>query len=125
ELSERAKDFDTLEFLVVKYSSFKGLNSKSNSCSDGASMSAEGEIFGTSVELEAKDVKVFERRFSVINDVIWCLFVSGDDERSVLGVTCSCVRGVDFWCSIPFSLKYAWSVLFKNYVPLSVRTVIT
>nr|GEW90928.1 hypothetical protein [Tanacetum cinerariifolium] len=34
---------------------------------------------------------MFEIRFSVINDMIWCLFVYGDDERSVLGVTC----GVD------------------------------
>ncbi|GKC84394.1 hypothetical protein Tco_1140111 [Tanacetum coccineum] len=38
---------------------------------------------------------------------------------------CSGVRGVDVLCSIHSSLKYAWSVLFKNSVPLSVRTEIT
>ncbi|GJS19873.1 hypothetical protein Tco_0448505 [Tanacetum coccineum] len=37
---------------VVKYSSYKGLNSKSSSCSDGASVSLGGETFGTSFELE-------------------------------------------------------------------------
>ncbi|GKA60401.1 hypothetical protein Tco_0759808, partial [Tanacetum coccineum] len=59
--------------VVVKNSSYKGLNSKSNSCSDGSIVSVGGETFGTSFELEAlatKDLKVFERRFSVIDDVI-------------------------------------------------------
>ncbi|GJS92930.1 hypothetical protein Tco_0799898 [Tanacetum coccineum] len=102
--------------VVVKYSLYKGLNSKSNSYSDGASVSARGETFGTSFELvgpelswsdaisihqnawipfllylikiftisgyvarATKDVKVFDRRFSVIDDVIWCLFVFGDN----------------------------------------------
>ncbi|GJY76149.1 hypothetical protein Tco_0481265 [Tanacetum coccineum] len=37
-----------------------------------------------------KDVKVFESRFPVIDDVIQCLFMSMDDERPILGVTCSC-----------------------------------
>ncbi|GJW59604.1 hypothetical protein Tco_0108939 [Tanacetum coccineum] len=32
------------------------------------------------VACAAKDVKVFESWFSVIDDVIWCLFVSWDDE---------------------------------------------
>nr|GEY07973.1 ribonuclease H-like domain-containing protein [Tanacetum cinerariifolium] len=35
-----------------------------------------------------KNVKVFKRRFSAIDDVIWCLFVSVDYERSNLSVTC-------------------------------------
>ncbi|GKG49954.1 hypothetical protein Tco_0518728, partial [Tanacetum coccineum] len=35
-----------------KYSLNKGLNSISNSCSDGASVSAIGETFGTSFEHE-------------------------------------------------------------------------
>ncbi|GKE95971.1 hypothetical protein Tco_1580826, partial [Tanacetum coccineum] len=85
-----------------KYSSYKGLNSKSNSCSDESVMSAGGTSFGTSVELKAcasKDVKVFESWFPFINDVIWYLFMSGDDERYVLGVTCGC------YC---FSLKEEW-----------------
>ncbi|GKC12497.1 hypothetical protein Tco_1009279 [Tanacetum coccineum] len=32
------------------------------------------------VACAAKDVKVFETWFPVINDVIWCIFMSGDDE---------------------------------------------
>ncbi|GKF07366.1 hypothetical protein Tco_0041590, partial [Tanacetum coccineum] len=96
ELSEREEDFDTLWFPTMKYSLNKGLNRKSNSCNDGAFVSAGGETFGTSFEHEVsllcttKDVKVFKRRFSAINDVIWCMFMSGDDERSVLSVTCGC-----------------------------------
>ncbi|GKB25274.1 hypothetical protein Tco_0864675 [Tanacetum coccineum] len=39
-------------FAIVKYSSKTGLNRNSNSCNDGANVSAEGETFGTSVELE-------------------------------------------------------------------------
>ncbi|GJR17007.1 hypothetical protein Tco_0965534 [Tanacetum coccineum] len=38
--------------IVVKNSSYKGLNNKSISCSDEAFMSASGETFGTSFELE-------------------------------------------------------------------------
>nr|GFA00429.1 integrase, catalytic region, zinc finger, CCHC-type, peptidase aspartic, catalytic [Tanacetum cinerariifolium] len=34
---------------------------------------------------------------------------------------CSGVRGVEVCCSIPSSLKNAWSALFKNSVPVSVR----
>nr|GEU72869.1 hypothetical protein [Tanacetum cinerariifolium] len=52
KLSKRAKDFDTLEFPVVKNSSYKGLNRKSNSYCNRASMSAEGETFRTNIELE-------------------------------------------------------------------------
>ncbi|GJY56612.1 hypothetical protein Tco_0455727 [Tanacetum coccineum] len=78
---------------VVKYSSYKGLNSKSNSYSDGSVVSARGTTFELALKLKvhcrgaSKDVKVFKSWFPVINDVIWCRFVSGDDERSVLGVT--------------------------------------
>nr|GFD25726.1 hypothetical protein [Tanacetum cinerariifolium] len=39
-----------------------------------------------------KDVKMFESRFSIIDVVIWCLFMSGGDERSIMGVTCGCYR---------------------------------
>ncbi|GKC63563.1 hypothetical protein Tco_1096161, partial [Tanacetum coccineum] len=87
-----------------KCSSNKGLNRRSNSCNDGAFVSAGGETFRTSVEIEGsllipfffhlvevffisgyvtsatKDVKVFERRFSAFDDVIWCLFMSVDNE---------------------------------------------
>nr|GEW09515.1 hypothetical protein [Tanacetum cinerariifolium] len=85
-LHEKVEGLDTLEVPAVKNSLYKGLNRRSNSCSDGASVIAGGETFGTSFELEgaAKHVKVFESRFSVISDVIWCLFMSRDDERSIL-----------------------------------------
>nr|GEZ34676.1 putative ribonuclease H-like domain-containing protein [Tanacetum cinerariifolium] len=49
---DRMEDFDTLEFSAVKNSSYKGLNSKSNSYSDRESVSAEGETFRTTFELE-------------------------------------------------------------------------
>ncbi|GJU06874.1 hypothetical protein Tco_1123304 [Tanacetum coccineum] len=49
-------DFHEL-VLTVKYSSNKGLNKKSNSCNDGVVVSAEGETFGTSFELEASSQK--------------------------------------------------------------------
>ncbi|GJW49196.1 hypothetical protein Tco_0090547 [Tanacetum coccineum] len=52
KLSKGEEDLETLEFLAVKYSSNKGLNRKSNSCSDRVFASAEGETFGTSDELE-------------------------------------------------------------------------
>nr|GFA60022.1 hypothetical protein [Tanacetum cinerariifolium] len=38
---------------------------------------------------------------------------------------CSGVQAEEVCCPIPSSLKNALSVLFKNYVPLSVRIVIT
>ncbi|GKB48614.1 hypothetical protein Tco_0899367 [Tanacetum coccineum] len=46
------------------------------------------EVFTISgyVTSGTEDVKMFERRFSAIDDVIWCLFMSGDDQRSVLSV---------------------------------------
>ncbi|GKA95615.1 hypothetical protein Tco_0817710, partial [Tanacetum coccineum] len=56
--------------VVVKYSSYKGLNSKCNSCIGEVYVSADGETFGTSVKCEAKDVKVFESRFPAIDAVI-------------------------------------------------------
>ncbi|GKA32103.1 hypothetical protein Tco_0718470 [Tanacetum coccineum] len=45
-------------FVVVKYSSNKGLNRNSNYCNDGAFLSAGGETFGTSVELELTPLTV-------------------------------------------------------------------
>ncbi|GKE38509.1 hypothetical protein Tco_1461914, partial [Tanacetum coccineum] len=51
-LNERAEGLDTLEDPTVKYSLYKGLNSKSNSCNNGASVSGRGETLGTSFELE-------------------------------------------------------------------------
>ncbi|GKD75895.1 hypothetical protein Tco_1334177 [Tanacetum coccineum] len=42
-------------------------------------------IFGY-VASATKDVKVFKRWFPVIDDVIWCFFMSEDDKRSILGV---------------------------------------
>ncbi|GKE76724.1 hypothetical protein Tco_1542844, partial [Tanacetum coccineum] len=49
---ERTEDFDTLGFPALKYSSYIGLNSNSNSCRDVAVLSAGGTTFETSFELE-------------------------------------------------------------------------
>ncbi|GJS78975.1 hypothetical protein Tco_0728856 [Tanacetum coccineum] len=47
----RRRLWDT-EFPVVKNSSYNELDKRSNSCSDGAVVFAEGETFRTSIELE-------------------------------------------------------------------------
>ncbi|GKE23110.1 hypothetical protein Tco_1434622 [Tanacetum coccineum] len=68
--------------------------------------------------------RVVDRRFPVVDDVICRFLMCRDDDRSVLSIACGCVQGVEVSCSIPSSLKNALSVLFKNLVPLSVRTEI-
>ncbi|GJU07086.1 hypothetical protein Tco_1123516 [Tanacetum coccineum] len=51
-LSERVKDFDTLGFPALKYSSYIGMGSNSNSYCDLAVLSAGETTLGTSFELD-------------------------------------------------------------------------
>ncbi|GKE97905.1 hypothetical protein Tco_0021256, partial [Tanacetum coccineum] len=54
ELSMREEDLLTLKVPVVKNSSYRGPNRRSNSCCDGAAVSADGETicsWGTRLEL--------------------------------------------------------------------------
>ncbi|GJT62029.1 hypothetical protein Tco_1005562 [Tanacetum coccineum] len=53
KVSVREEGSLTLEVPTVKNSSYKGPKSRSNSCCDGAVVSAEGETFRASFELES------------------------------------------------------------------------
>ncbi|GKA14343.1 hypothetical protein Tco_0693989, partial [Tanacetum coccineum] len=147
------EDLLTREVPSLKNSSYKGPKRRSNFCCDGTVVSAEGETFCSSgagsrwkgfktirppplgslvVTSATKDVKhavanasAQKNKGSLEAESIIRAALTRVRFRLSTTPFCQVVRGLQFDCSFPSSLKNALSVLFKNSVPLSVRTEIT